>query len=236
MANHYIQRFDLSKYTLKSFDGVDEICADTNNSDALTYDANGVQQVIVSVPTGGTSAPTITSTTTSATPGTVNGLSVAETVGTSLTSGTVDAIRGLFTLPSGKSMGSGVFAYGITGRNSVAGTVDIGSASLAAVYAKADYNGATLTSGHIAPLQSNIVNPPADSSKVDLVYVESAGGNVINSHFKAFGKASYVFDIETNAHSPEASETTAVGVTQNGYLSVNVNGSQRYIPLYTTHA
>ena len=47
MAQHYIRRFDLSKYTLKSFDSADEFCCDTNNSDFLTYDANGTNKVVV---------------------------------------------------------------------------------------------------------------------------------------------------------------------------------------------
>ncbi len=46
MGQHYIRRFDLSKYTLKSFDSADEFCADTNNGDAWTFNANGVQRVV----------------------------------------------------------------------------------------------------------------------------------------------------------------------------------------------
>lgn len=41
MSIHYLQRYDLSKYTLKSFDSADEVCADTNASDQLKYNANG---------------------------------------------------------------------------------------------------------------------------------------------------------------------------------------------------
>lgn len=47
MAIHYIQRYDLSKYTLKSFASANEICCDTNSSDLLTYDANGTTKVVV---------------------------------------------------------------------------------------------------------------------------------------------------------------------------------------------
>lgn len=46
MGNHYVRRFDLSKYTLKSFDSADEFCADTNNSDVWTYDANGTTKYL----------------------------------------------------------------------------------------------------------------------------------------------------------------------------------------------
>lgn len=47
MGNHYLRRFDLSKYTLKSFDSADEFCADTNNGDAVTIDKNGTQAVLL---------------------------------------------------------------------------------------------------------------------------------------------------------------------------------------------
>jgi len=46
MGNHYVRRFDLSKYTLKSFDSADEFCADTNNGDVWTYDANGTTKYL----------------------------------------------------------------------------------------------------------------------------------------------------------------------------------------------
>lgn len=41
MGNHYVRRFDLSKYSLKSFDSANEFCCDTNASDAFTLDKNG---------------------------------------------------------------------------------------------------------------------------------------------------------------------------------------------------
>jgi hypothetical protein len=63
MAIHYLQRYDLSKYTLKSFDGADEVCCDTNNGDLLTYDANGTTKVVVDT----TSTQTLTNKTISGT-------------------------------------------------------------------------------------------------------------------------------------------------------------------------
>lgn len=46
MGNHYVRRFDLSKYTLKSFDSANEFACDTNNGDAWTVDKNGTQAVL----------------------------------------------------------------------------------------------------------------------------------------------------------------------------------------------
>jgi hypothetical protein len=47
MPGKYFWRRDLSKYTLKSFDSANEHVCDINNSDLLTYDANGTNKVVV---------------------------------------------------------------------------------------------------------------------------------------------------------------------------------------------
>lgn len=228
MANHYLQRLDLSKYTLKSFDSVDEVCFDTNNSDILTYNANGT---VVTIPTSNPT-PTITASSvavatnefyvkTTLTPASA----ITATLGLS-------SIKGEIDLTSGKTLNGTSFVIGVNGRANIFGTVDIGSGDLAAVYAKMDLNGSTLTSGHIAPLQSNIVNPPASAlGTVNLVYVESAGGNPINSFFQAFGKATYVMDLASNTHTQMSTSGTAGSTSSKGWLKVLVEGVVRYIPL-----
>lgn len=64
MPDHYLWRKDLSKYSLKSFGQADEIVADTNNGDALTYSANGTNKVITNntVPVVSGSPATVTLT------------------------------------------------------------------------------------------------------------------------------------------------------------------------------
>ena len=47
MAIHYLQRFDLSKYTLKSFASANEVCCDTNATDQLKYDGNGTTYTVI---------------------------------------------------------------------------------------------------------------------------------------------------------------------------------------------
>ncbi len=59
MPAHYFRRQDLSKYTLKSFDSANEVMCDTNNSDQLTYNANGTSKIIADT----TSAQTLTNKT-----------------------------------------------------------------------------------------------------------------------------------------------------------------------------
>lgn len=59
MPIHYFWRKDLSKYTLKSFTNANEAVCDTNNSDLLTYDANGTTKVVADT----TSVQTLTNKT-----------------------------------------------------------------------------------------------------------------------------------------------------------------------------
>lgn len=189
----------------------------------------------ISGTTTGSGTVTITNVPTANISGTVNYLqskaTLTPTSTITATSG-VNAIRGEMDLPSGKTLNGTSFAVGTYGRANIFGTVDIGSGDLAAVYGKMDLNGATLTSGHIAPLQSNIVNPPASASTtVDLVYAESAGGNPINSFFKAFGKSAYVLDVESNTHNQMSTTGTVGTTTAKGWLKVLVEGAVRYIPL-----
>ena len=165
-----------------------------------------------------------------------NVLKVATTITASITATSgLNSIRGEMRLNSGMTLSGTSFVAGVYGRGNIFGTVAVGSGSVAAVYGKLDLNGSTLTSGYIAPVQSNIVNPPSDSSKVNGYYGESAGGNVMNAHIKLFGKATAVLDIDTNVHDPEAKATGTL-TSASGYITVLVNGSTRYIPLYTTIA
>ncbi len=143
----------------------------------------------------------------------------------------LNAIRGEVNLTSGKSLTSG-FVTGVYGRGNIFGTVAIGSGDLAAVYGKFDLNGSTLTSGHIAPVQSNIVNPPASASTtgaVALFYGESASGTKINSGMELFMASNFAFvmtDVNTSNFLPAISSTTLNGLN----IKVQLNGTTYYIP------
>jgi len=82
MPSHYLRRFDLSKYTLKSFDSADELCADSNASDQITYNANGTTLVLADTSSAQTltnktlTSPTITAPTLSGA-GTITGQTIS---------------------------------------------------------------------------------------------------------------------------------------------------------------
>lgn len=148
----------------------------------------------------------------------------------------LNAIRGEVILTSGKTLGSGAASYvaGVYGRGNIFGTVNIASGALAAVYAKFDLNGSTLSAGHIAPLQSNIVNPPATAvNVVDLIYTENASGTKVKSILSTVASAAYAFDFEEVGGAGNFIVAAAVGGSQDKKLKCNINGTTYYIPLNT---
>lgn len=149
----------------------------------------------------------------------------------------LNAIRGEVGLTSAKTLGGGTTSYvtGVYGRGNIFGTVSIGSGDLAAVYGKFDLNGSTLTSGHIAPVQANIVNPPASAATtgaVALFYGESASGTKINCGAEYYMAANFAFvmtDVNTSNYLPAISNTTLNGLN----IKVQLNGTTYYIPTKT---
>jgi hypothetical protein len=146
----------------------------------------------------------------------------------------LNAFRGEINLTSGKTLGSGAASYvtGVYGRGNIFGTVDIASGDLAAVLGKFDLNGSTLSSGHIAPVQSNIVNPPASAATtgaVALFYGESASGTKINAGLELYMASNFAFvmtDVNTSNFLPAISSVTLNGLN----IKVQLNGTTYYIP------
>ena len=148
----------------------------------------------------------------------------------------LNAFRGEINLTAGKTLGSGSpsFVTGVYGRvNFNTATVNIASGDLAAVYGKFDMGStSTLTSGHIAPVQSNIVNPPASAATtgaVALFYGESASGTKINAGLELYMASNFAFvmtDVNTSNFLPAISNTTLNGLN----IKVQLNGTTYYIP------
>lgn len=148
----------------------------------------------------------------------------------------LNAIRGEINVSSGKTLGSGSASYvtGVYGRANIFGTVDIGSGDLAAVYGKFDLNGSTLTSGHIAPVQANIVNPPATANDVGvaLFYGESASGTPIGCGIELYMAADYFMKVTQVSGGSFFGASAPTSLAKS--LKVNVGGTDYYIGLYTS--
>ena len=175
-----------------------------------------------------TNAPnTLAYTSASATPGTVRTLVGNMTTHSSMSSGNLVGVRGTVTMAGGNTGG---YLYGAqgkatTGANAFAGTV------LAGLYGQIDVSGGTITSGHVAAIQANIYGANSGSIPMEGIYVEHAGGGVINAFLQCFGKSDYVFDVSSNTHTQMSTTGSAGATASKGWLKVLVDGSPRYIPL-----
>ena len=152
------------------------------------------------------------------------------------TSGNLVGVRGAVTMAAASTV-SGGYLYGTQGKL-ITGTATITAGNQFGVFGQLDVTGATLTSpGHMAPLSGNTYGFNAGSSAyLNNLYLENAGGGVINSQIQTFGKSTYWADISTNAHAPEANTTcTPSAVTgATGGIQVLVDGVARWIPLAAT--
>ena len=149
------------------------------------------------------------------------------------TSGTAMGVAGGIT--GGGDISSGSYVYGTQGKVTVGAFTSSGI--LAGVYGQLDVTGSTIAAGNVAAVQANIYGYNTGTSTVlNGIYIEAAGGGVISSGIRIFGKSTYVFDIESNLH-PNCSGTGTVGTTSaKGWIKVRVCGQSgtaydRYIPL-----
>jgi len=108
--------------------------------------------------------------------------------------------------------------------------------AVAGVYGQIDVSSGTLSGGNNAAVQANIYGANSSTwTYLNGIYVEHAGGGVINSFARFFGKSTYVFDFESNAHNQMSSTCTPSAVTgTTGGLKILVDGVVRWIPLAAT--
>ena len=165
----------------------------------------------------------------SATPGTVRAITGAMTTYTTQTSGNLVGVRGSITM--GGACSSAAYLYGVQGKAITGANTWTGTA-LAGVYGQIDVSSGTITSGHVAAIQANIYGANSGTIPMEGIYVEHAGGAVINSLIQLFGKSTYVFDIASNTHNNMSTTGTPGAVTGGtGWIKCLVDGAVRYIPL-----
>lgn len=169
-------------------------------------------------------------TLTSATPGTIRAVTGEITLPAAVTSGNPVGVRGSVTIPTAGTV-SGAYLYGAQGKV-ITGTGTFSGTALAGVYGQLDVTGGTISGGNVAAVQANIYGATSGSIPIEGVYVEHAGGGVINSLIKLFGKSDYVLDIASNTHTQMG--TTGGATTAAGWLKVKVEGVVRYINLFST--
>jgi hypothetical protein len=173
---------------------------------------------------------TVSVTETRAATGTLRAITGEYTTAATMTSGNLVGVRGAVTMPSGAAI-SGSYLYGTQGKV-ITGTGTFSGTSLAGVYGQLDVTGGTISAGNVAAIQANIYGANSGSFALDGIYVEHAGGGVINSLLRLFGKSTYVFDLASNTHTQMG--LTGAATTAAGWLKINVEGSTRYINLWST--
>jgi hypothetical protein len=162
---------------------------------------------------------------------TTRAITGAMTVPAAFASGNLVGVRGSITIPAGGSV-TGGYLYGIQGK-AITGTGTFAGAVLAGVYGQLDVTGGTVSSGNVAAIHANLYGYTAGTSTVITgLYVEHAGGGVIDSLARLFGKSTYVFDIASNTHTQVSlTGTCTTPGAAHGWLAIKVDGSLRYIPL-----
>lgn len=142
--------------------------------------------------------------------------------------GSLVGVRGAVTLTSGKSITDG-FLYGTQGKAILDGaTIDVGSDHIAGVYAQMSANGATFTSGHIAPLMSVGQHLPAGIA--DMLYMENNDVTKLHALIEAIANADYVIDA-TSEDGNSAFLVDAAGSSAGKYLRIKLSGTEYKIAL-----
>jgi hypothetical protein len=146
-------------------------------------------------------------------------------------------VRGAVTAATGANLTGGYF-YGTQGK-AITGTatINVGSGDFSGVYGQLDVTGGTITSGHVAPLESNLYGAQSGTHgaavPIDLLYMEHAAGGVIRDAIHLFGKMDYVLNFESNSDLGYAVSTTCqpAAISTTGAIRIIVDGTEKFIPL-----
>jgi hypothetical protein len=131
---------------------------------------------------------------------------------------------------------SGGYLWGAQGKI-ITGTATFSGTDAIGVFGQLDVTGGTISGGHVSALGGNIFGyNSGTSTTLNTLYLEAAGGGVINSHIQVFGKATWVLDIQTNTHTAEANTTcTPSAVTgATGGIHVRIDGVDGWLPRAAT--
>jgi hypothetical protein len=137
-------------------------------------------------------------------------------------------VRGDVTLTSGKSITAG-FLFGTQGKAILDGaTVAVGSGHVAGVYGQMSAAGATLTSGHIAPIISCGQSLPAGIA--DMIYCENNDVTKLHAILEAVANADFVVDA-TSEDGNSAYLVGTAGASASKYMRVKLSGTEYRIAL-----
>lgn len=163
----------------------------------------------------------------------------------SITAGTLAGIRGVATLPTGKTIAGGVFLIGNQGKLFVNGTMNHADSRLAAMMAQLDTTGATLTTGQISALwvDHGAGVTGAGGGQFNMIRItNTVSGSKPNAVIYSHGNATYLLDLSAPGGTMDwqaAAGTSAGSAGESGkceapkVLIINVGGTPWYIPAFT---
>jgi hypothetical protein len=209
-----------------------------NGNVTLTHTA-GKLVLALPAPTSSINGFEATMTGGSATPGTIRAIVGSATTYTSMTSGNIVGARGQVTF--GGNVTGTAFAYGAQGKIiSGANTIDVGSSMVYGVMGQLDLSGTTVTNGYVAAVGADIFGVTSGTVAADLFYGQHAAGGTINSMFRAYGTASYVFQFDAPGAVAVSTAGTGAGeCAQTGgvvfakAIPIKVDGTNYWIPICT---
>ena len=135
---------------------------------------------------------------------------------------------------------AGGFEYGVQGKLTLAGTLNNGSGFNAGVFGQVDTSAATFvhTSGYLAPIMGDFgaTSIMTTDANANMIAVLNTTNCIINSAMFFYGNAAYAFDFTDAAYGGAHFIVGTTASTAAGCLKVHMNGSVRYIQLYSAEA
>lgn len=181
----------------------------------------------------------------SATPGTKRSIYGISNIGAGLTqtSGNLVGVRGEVNMPSGTTVGGGVYLYGVQGKFIGGGTMNHADSRICGMLAQLDISAGTYTTGQLSGLWVDM-GPSASASAVstqgggqcNIIRAQNTTAMVTNAILYGYGDSDYAFDFSAPGGTSDYFALTGTVVDDDGYLKVLVGGSIRYIGLGATVA
>lgn len=213
-------------------------------SESVYATASQASTGAITVAYAGGTAPGWSSTSTIATAalGTVrNGyFKATSAVGGSATSGNLVGVRGEVSIPSGDTIGGGIYLYGAQGKLTFAGTMNHADSRLCAGLAQLDISAGTYTTGQLSALWVD-AGASASASAVstkgggqfNLLRITNTTAASSNALIYGYADADYLFDLGGPGGNADwySLDGTAGSSSAKGWLKIYVGGAARYIAL-----
>lgn len=184
---------------------------------------------------------TNSTTTSSATPGTIRSvIGAISGTNTTMTSGNLVGVRGVATIVGA----SGGFVYGVQGKVLSSGILS-GSVWAAAVFGQYDISGATINQGQLAPLWGDFgatSGTITNATGVRGVTITNTTAMVINAQDYRYGNSTYLLELAgaggtlnyyAAAGTSAGSAGDATHCAAQQVIKIEVNGVAAYIPVFT---